>query len=142
MYANLRYSAEGLGGLDRGAWTTYLEPSHAFNDNLSVFMGLELQRNPDWRLWRGRHLRLGTDLPQCGTVWLIGSEQELRVRLEALGLEAETKRSWRVATDGRPVRSNDQLEDFALRNLGSQVRYRYEFAPLSYLYIAYVRGGS
>ena len=146
FYANLRYSAEGLGGLDRGAWTTYLEPSYAFNDNLSVFTGLELQRNPDWTLWRGDNL-LGTYgseqvLFNAGTVWLIGSKQELRVRLEALGLEAETKRSWRVAADGSPVRSNDLLEDFSLRNLGFQVRYRYEFAPLSYLYLAYVRGGS
>jgi hypothetical protein len=29
-----------------------------------------------------------------------------------------------------------------LQNLGFQVRYRKEFAPLSYLYFAYVRGGS
>ena len=41
-----------------------------------------------------------------------------------------------------PVRNNDPVESFALRNLGFQVRYRYEFAPLSYLYLAYVRGGS
>lgn len=40
------------------------------------------------------------------------------------------------------MRNNDPIESFALRNLGFQVRYRYEFAPLSYLYVAYVRGGS
>ncbi len=122
LYANLRYSAEGLGGLDRGAWTTYLESSYAFNDNLSVFMGLELQRNPDWTLWSWDNL-LGTYgseqiLLNAGTVWLIGSKQELRMRLEALGLEAESKRSWRLAAYGRPVPSNDVLENFALRNLG------------------------
>ena len=109
-------------------------------------MGLELQRNSDWTLWRGDNL-LGTygseqAFLNAGTVWLIGSKQKLSVRLEALGQEAETKRSWRVAADGRPVRSDDALNDFALRNLGFQVRYRYEFAPLSYLYLAYVRGGS
>ena len=31
--------------------------------------------------------------------------------------------------------------DVVLRNLGFQIRYRYELAPLSNLYIAYVRGG-
>lgn len=35
----------------------------------------------------------------------------------------------------------DGLNDFSLRNLGFQIRYRYELAPLSNLYIAYVRGG-
>ncbi|MFZ5638122.1 MAG: DUF5916 domain-containing protein [Pseudomonadota bacterium] len=146
FYGNLRYGAEGLGGLDRGGWTLYLEPNYAVNDDLSFFAGLELQRNPDWLLWQEDNL-LGTygmdqAFLNAGTVWLIGSKQELRVRLEALGLDAEAKRAWRVGADGRAVRSADPLDDFALRNLGFQVRYRYEFAPLSYLYIAYVRGGS
>lgn len=146
FYANLRYSAEGLGGIDRGAWSVTLEPAYAVNDDLSFTAGLELQRNPDWLLWRGDNL-LGTfgseqAFLSLGSVWLIDPKQELRVRLEALGLDAEAKRAWRVAADGTPVRSNDALDDFALRNLGFQVRYRYEFAPLSYLYVAYVRGGS
>ncbi len=146
FYGNLRYSAEGLGGIDRGSWTASIEPRYAINDDLSFFFGLELQRNPDWMLWRGGNL-LGTygseqAFLNAGSVWLIGSKQELRVRLEVLGLDAEAKRAWRVASDGTPVRSNDALDDFALRNMGFQVRYRYEFAPLSYLYLAYVRGGS
>ena len=146
FYGNVRYGAEGLGGLDRGGWTVYLEPNYAVNDDLSLFAGLELQRNPDWLLWREENL-LGTygmdqAFLSAGTVWLIGGKQELRVRLEALGLDAEAKRAWRVAADGTPVRSDEALDDFALRNLGFQVRYRYEFAPLSYLYVAYVRGGS
>lgn len=143
---SLRYSAEGLGGIDRGAWSMALEPAYAVNDDLSFTAGLELQRNPDWLLWRGDNL-LGTFGSEqvflsLGSVWLIDSKQELRVRLEALGLDAEAKRAWRVVADGSPVRSSDALDDFALRNLGFQVRYRYEFAPLSYLYVAYVRGGS
>ena len=147
FYGNARYNAEGLGGIDRGAWTTYLEPNYAFNDNLSVFLGLELQRNPDWAIWDRDTHRLVTygseqALLNAGAVWLIGSKQELRVRLEALGLDAEAKRAWTVAADGTPVRNHDPIESFALRNLGFQVRYRYEFAPLSYLYLAYVRGGS
>ncbi|MBX3713838.1 MAG: hypothetical protein KF800_17905 [Lysobacter sp.] len=146
LYTNLRYAAEGLGGLDRGAWSTVIEPAYAVNDDLSFSAGLELQRNPDWLLWRGGNL-LGTFGSEqifltLGSVWLIDPKQELRVRLEALGLDAEAKRAWRVAPDGTPVRSAETLDDFALRNLGFQVRYRYEFAPLSYLYVAYVRGGS
>ena len=48
--------------------------------------------------------------------------------------------SWRPTA--RRSAATIRLESFALRNLGFQVRYRYEFAPLSYLYLAYVRGGS
>jgi len=51
------------------------------------------------------------------------------------------RQAWRVAADGTPVASDEPVSDFSLRNLGFQIRYRYELAPLSNLYIAYVRGG-
>jgi hypothetical protein len=35
----------------------------------------------------------------------------------------------------------EHIDDFSLRNLGFQVRYRYELAPLSDLYVVYSRGG-
>jgi len=78
----------------------------------------------------------------AGVTGLIDPRQELRVRLEALGLDARARQAWRVQDDGTPVAVDETVEDFALRNLGFQVRYRYELAPLSYLYVAYVRGGS
>ncbi|MEQ1512762.1 MAG: DUF5916 domain-containing protein [Lysobacteraceae bacterium] len=147
LYGSLNYNAEGLEGLDHGAWTTYAQPEYAINDNLTFFLGLELQHSPDLVIWDRDSRRLigyrsEHAFISAGSVWLIGSKQELRVRLEALGLDAEAKRAWVVAADGTPVRSNGPAESFALRNLGFQVRYRYEFAPLSYLYLAYVRGGS
>jgi hypothetical protein len=147
FYGNVSYNAEGLSGIDQGAWSVDLQPNYAVNDNLSFFAGLELERNPDLVIWdRDTRRLVGYGSEQvflnAGSVWLIGSKQELRVRLEALGLDAEAKRAWVVAADGTPVRNNDPIESFALRNLGFQVRYRYEFAPLSYLYLAYVRGGS
>ena len=37
--------------------------------------------------------------------------------------------------------TNEAVDDFSVRNLGFQIRYRYEVAPLSYLYVVYGRGG-
>lgn len=147
FYGNMRYNAEGLEGIDHGGSTLYFQPEYALNDNLTFFLGLELQANPDLVIWdRDTRRLVGYGAEQAfvsaGSVWLIGSKQELRVRLEALGLDAEAKRSWTVAAGGAPVRNIDPVVNFALRNLGFQVRYRYEFAPLSYLYLAYVRGGA
>ena len=39
------------------------------------------------------------------------------------------------------IDSDEPVDDFNVRNLGFQVRYRYEVAPLSYLYVVYGRGG-
>lgn len=152
-YASARYSAEGLGGSGDGAVTLYVEPTYHFSDSLNLTLGLEARHNPDWLLWRPdddpatRDNRLGTFesdqvFLNAGVTWLIDPKQELRVRLEAIGLDARAEQAWRVAADGTPVAVDEPLADFGLRNLGFQVRYRYELAPLSHLYIAYVRGGA
>ena len=146
LFGSLRYSAEGLGGTDDGATTLFFEPTYHVDDALSFFAGVEARHNPDWLLWRGGNL-LGTFRSEMllfngGVVWLMDAKQELRVRLEAIGLDAHARQAWRVAADGEPVPVDEPIADFGLRNLGFQIRYRYELAPLSNLYIAYVRGGA
>lgn len=145
FYGYGRYAGEGLDGPARGSMTLSFEPTYFVDDDLSFSASLELSHNQDWLLWRGGNL-LGSyrsDLAYlaAGTTWLIDPRQELRVRLEAIGLDANARQAWRVV-DGRVVRSDEDIPGFSLRNLGFQLRYRYELAPLSYLYVAYVRGGS
>ena len=140
------YEAEGLGGAGKGMIQLFFQPTYYINDDLSLFAGLQLEHNPDWLLWREDNL-LGTYRSNlayltAGSTWLIDDKQELRVRLEAIGLDADALQAWCVAGDGTPVARDEEIPDIALRNLGFQIRYRYELAPLSYLYIAYVRGGS
>ncbi len=120
-------------------------PTYFVNDALSLSMYLYGERTPQWVLWRGGNL-LGTFDERsfqfdAGVNWTIGSRQELRVKLQALGLDAKLRQAWRVAPDGTPVASNDAIGDFSLTTLGFQIRYRYELAPLSDLYVVYGRGG-
>lgn len=146
FYGNVRWASEGLDTPGRRSIQLDFEPTYHVNDRLSFFAGWFFEHNNDWLLWRGGNL-LGSyeeDLIQlnAGSVFLISDRQELRVRLEAIGLDATSGRAFRVAANGEPIASGETLPDVGLRNLGFQVRYRYELAPLSYLYIAYVRGGS
>ena len=53
-------------------------------------------------------------------------------------MRAGVPRRRRAAT---PIATDDAVDDFSVRNLGFQIRYRYELAPLSYLYVVYGRGG-
>lgn len=140
-----RYGADGLAGPRRGRWSLDFEPAYQVSDALQVWASIEVAHDPDWLLWRGGNL-LGTyraDVIElaAGLTWSIDARQDLRVRLEALGLDADAVQAWRVGTDRQPRRSNDALDDFGVHALGFQVRYRYELAPLSNLYVAYVRGG-
>jgi hypothetical protein len=145
FYGNVRYAAEGLRGPAHGAMQVDLNPTYFVNDRLSFYGELIAIHNPDWLIWQSSNL-LGTfDSNQLqlngGMQWTISSKQELRIKLETIALDARMRQAWRVAPDGTPVATNDPVSDFSLRNLGFQIRYRYELAPLSDLYIAYVRGG-
>ena len=145
FYGNANYAATGLNGPWHGAFAVDLNPTYFVNDNLSFYAELYAQHNPDWLLWQGANLLGSFSANQLqlngGIQWTISSRQELRVKLETIALDARLRQAWRVAADGTPVASNDPVSDFSLRNLGFQIRYRYELAPLSDLYIAYVRGG-
>ncbi|MGH8030562.1 MAG: DUF5916 domain-containing protein, partial [Arenimonas sp.] len=146
LYANARLATEGLRGWDKPSLEFYAEPSYHVNDRLQFFAGMDWKRDPDLLLWQGG-TQLGSFdsdllLLNAGMTWLIDDKQELRIRLEAIGLDANLRQAWDVAANGEPIRTSDPIADFELRNLGFQIRYRKEIAPLSYLYIAYVRGGS
>jgi hypothetical protein len=151
FYGNLNYSAEGLGGWKKGRISTELSSRYFFSDSANLGLTLSLQHNPDWLLWRaesaGGPMSLATYrsnqiFASAAGTWLIGPRQELRVKLETIGLDAKALRSYALTADGHAIPVGRRHDDFGLGNLGFQVRYRYELAPLSDLYIAYVRGGS
>jgi hypothetical protein len=156
LYGNVQYAAEGLGGPRHGALSFDFNPTYFVSDNLSFYAELFARHNPDWLLWcpaggspcagQGGRDVLGSyrsNLLQLngGMQWIIGAKQELRIKMESIALDAHALQGWTLAADGEPQRVGDGLNDFSLRNLGFQIRYRYELAPLSNLYIAYVRGG-
>jgi hypothetical protein len=146
-YWHGRYAAEGLDGPKHGALELDLNPTYFVNDNLSVYAELFVQHNPDWLVWRHDNVlgsfRADTLQLNGGVQWTISAKQELRVKLETIALDARLRQTWEVQPDGTPLASQQHPEvtDFSLRNLGFQIRYRYELAPLSNLYVAYVRGG-
>jgi hypothetical protein len=145
MFGNVRAFAEGLEGVEGMGAEVGFEPTLHLSDTLAIQGEFSYQHNPDWLLWRGSNL-LGTfesDFARVGAnlQWQIGTRQELRIKLETIALDARAQQAWRVAPDGRPVASLDPIDDFSLSNLGLQIRWRYELAPLSDLYVVYGRGG-
>ncbi len=145
FYRNARIGQSGLEGIDYSDVELSFNPKYYVNDSLSFNLGLNAEYKPDWLLWRKDNLlatyeakRLGLS---AGMEWLIGTKQELRVKLETIALDAKVKQAWRVDSQGNSVASNDLIRDFNLNNLGFQIRYRYELAPLSDLYVVYSRGG-
>jgi hypothetical protein len=135
----------GLAGNDRVGWSAQFTPTYYLSDAFSLFAGLYVEHTPDWLVWQGGNLvgRYDERALQlnAGIDWNIGSRQELRVKLQALGLDAELDEAIEVQPGGGYTVSAQPVDDFNVRTLGFQIRYRYELAPLSYLYVVYGRGG-
>ncbi|MCL1635208.1 DUF5916 domain-containing protein [Luteimonas sp. SX5] len=135
----------GLAGNDKIGWSLSYEPTYFISDAFSLYAGFYADDTPDWLLWerdnligsfRGREWHIN-----AGVTWNIDDRQELRVKLQSLAIDAQLKQAYRVDVAGNAIPSEDPIEDFSLSNLGFQIRYRYEIAPLSYLYVVYGRGG-
>jgi hypothetical protein len=136
---------DGIEDEQKLGYAGHFAPTWFLNDSFSISTRFYGERSPQWVLWQsGNHLVSYDERMlqfDAGVNWSIGSRQELRVKLQALGLDAKAQQVWLVTADGTPVRTDDPREDFSLRTLGFQVRYRYEIKPLSDLYVVYGRGG-
>ena len=127
------------------AWSASVEATHYFNDALNLELWLGHVEDQEQLIWQTGNLVAGFEMNRydlgASVNWNIGTRHELRIKLEALGFDADNPLPWRIGADGRGVVSNDMVSPFSLRNMGFQVRYRYELAPLSNLYVVYGRGG-
>ena len=134
------------------SWSVSANGTYYISDALNIELWVGHVMDQEMLIWQGGDLGPGFENVVAGfhmnrydmsasLNWNIGTKQELRVKLEALGFDAADPDAWRIGADGRGIRSNDPVQGFSLRNMGFQVRYRYELAPLSNLYVVYGRGG-
>lgn len=135
----------GLAGNDKVGYSFYLEPTYFVSDAFNTYVGVYMKRTPAWLVWQRENLIGSFDGKQAdfnaGFNWTIGNRQELRLKLQAIAVNARLRQGYRVDPHGRTIETGQAVDDFSVRNLGFQIRYRYELAPLSYLYIVYGRGG-
>lgn len=135
----------GLAGNDKIGFDVEFVPTYFISDAFSVYAGAYYEQIPGWLVWQADNLigEFDEDMLQisAGLDWTITSKQELRVKLQALGLDAPLRQGYRIDAGGNAIATSEDIDDFNVRNLGFQIRYRYELAPLSYLYVVYGRGG-
>jgi hypothetical protein len=134
----------GLSGNHRIAYTLNLKPKFFISDAFNVYAGVKYDRNPDWLVWQRDNL-IGSFSGQqtefdAGFNWIVANRHELRLKLQVIGLDARLRQAYRVE-GGSAIPSDEAVNDFSVETLGVQLRYRYEFRPLSYLYVVYGRGG-
>jgi hypothetical protein len=130
---------EGWGaGLQAGlTWYPY--------EKLNIDLNLQPRWTSDWLLWIagdrfGQYERSNVS-SRLTANWFPWERHEVRLKAQWLTIDAEAVQGYSIGQGGSLVKNDDTVTDFAMINFGLQVRYRYEIAPLSELYVVYSRGG-
>ena len=121
------------------------------DDRFSMDFDLGFLTSENWYLHQGGTSFTSFDAlqirPGLAMDYFINANQQLRFSLQWIGIVAEENEFWQVpATPGRllPRTKLDPsyADDFTVSQMTSQLRYRWEIAPLSDLFIVYTRGSN
>lgn len=112
-----------------------------------AFSASTLYSNRDaWVVWQsGRELETFESeqwSPRLRFDTFFTSRQQLRMQLEWTGIKAFGVQRVRIDEDGDLVPIGAATGDFAISSVILQIRYRWQIAPLSDLFVVYNRGGS
>ena len=113
--------------------------------NLTLRFSYSHEKDANWLNWiQDNHL--GTyEKTQRNTNFSIkyfkGNQHELRVKAQLVAFNAKNPQAQIASINGKLTESSVNLDPFSIGQLAFQIRYRYEFMPLAYLYAVYTRGG-
>lgn len=138
-------AGDGLKGNRSPYWYLNGGVKYFINDGMNIAANVETDGSDDSLIWDsgntvGRYHYRTARLNSTFN-WDISPKSDLRVKVQALGLDAKGVEFVDVLPDASHVHSVRPPESFRLNQMGLQIRYRYELAPLSNLYVVYGRGG-
>ncbi len=127
------------------------------SEKLTLRLDMIPQYSDDWLLWQQGNL-FGTYRSErldfnFRLDWIPAPRHELRIKWQWIGIDAQPRQAWRSNAEGDliPVAgtpatnlvgpAGSQVAPFTVNNLGLQIRYRFEIAPQSELFLVYARGG-
>ena len=116
------------------------------NDNLKINLQYRIRKENEWLIWTEDN-KFGLydseqDTFSMGLNWFSGNKHEIRLKSQFVALQADNPRSLISDSGGYLYEIDDLIKPFTQGVVSFQVRYKYEIAPLSYLYIVYSKGGT
>ena len=146
--AQTSYQTESLGG-DKVSGGTFLiwRPSDRLTMNANVFYS----NRDSWLLYQGDRrftaFRSESWSPRLGMDLFVNAKQHVRMDLEWQAVKAHASTFHTLPLGTKKLIATDDLtadgsDDFALSRLNMQIRYRWELAPMSNLYVVYAKRAS
>jgi hypothetical protein len=122
-------------------------PQYYISDRVTLGGNLSYTNIQAWLIWdfdqqqlaRYQTERYGADLRFD---WYPSSRQEVRLKFQWVGIDAQVISGYGLNNNGGLVGSSQASSDFSLSDTALQLRYRYQLAPLSDVFLVYSRGGN
>ena len=115
------------------------------NDFMKINTQLRIREESEWLNWKDSNNLATYDLSQktisIDMNWFKGNKHEIRLKSQFVALEADNPRSLVSDINGYLSQSNSEVKSFTKGIASFQLRYKYEIAPLSYLFVVYSKGG-
>lgn len=116
------------------------------NDNLKLKSEFRVKKEKEWLNWIGDNNLAVYDLNQriisFDLNWFKGNKHEIRLKSQFVALEAKKPRALFSINDGTLLNLDKEINSFSNGITSFQIRYRYELAPLSNIYLVYTKGGN
>ena len=113
---------------------------------MTIKADIRIKKEKEWLNWIDTNNLATYDLKQkiisIDLNWYKNNKHEIRLKSQFIALEAENPRSLVSNYSGYLTQGISEIKPFTNGIASFQVRYKYEIAPLSYLYLVYSKGGS
>ena len=134
-------------GLARTGYQCNFSPQLYAGTDLNFSLDLTYHDSPDWLIWRpdiGKLARQSRRQLEASfnTNWYPTPKSEFRLRLQWAAVRAGGGQAYDIGAHGALMPAAEIAGDFSLSDIALQARYRYEFKPLSELFVVYSYGGS
>ena len=134
---------EDTGELYYGA---FIRPQLYLTETLTLGGRVGFKKYREWLLWDSEVSQLAgyeTDR-YSGDIrldWYPSNRQEVRLKFQWIGMDAEVINSYQLDNSGGLQVSGTESSNFSISDTAFQIRYRYQLAPLSDIFVVYSRGG-
>ena len=115
------------------------------NDNLKINAQYRIRKENEWLIWQDNNNLASYDSRQDTLTfdlnWFRNNKHEIRIKSQFVALKAKNPMSIFSDANGYLYRGNNTVNEFNTGVASFQIRYKYELAPLSYLFLVYSKGG-
>ena len=115
------------------------------NNFIKINTQFKIREESEWLNWIDSNNLATYDLKQqtisIDLNWFKDNKHEIRLKSQFVALEADNPRSLYSDVNGYLKQGINDVKPFSKGVASFQLRYKYEIAPLSYLYLVYSKGG-